>query len=86
MIYFKDHCQSEKSNMKIPATLDLVQVFYKYTELRIKVKLFVFVAKFPHQIGLYHLRGINFNKSKHNTDFHSRTLLNTGILARKSQR
>jgi len=51
-----------------------------------EVKLFVLVTKFPRQIGLYHLRGINFNKIKHNIDFHSRILLNTGILARKSQR
>lgn len=52
----------------------------------VEVKLFVLVAKFPHQKGLYHLQGINFNKIKNNTDFHSRILLSTGILARNSQR
>jgi len=28
MVYFKDHCQQVRSNMKIPTTLDLLQVFY----------------------------------------------------------
>jgi hypothetical protein len=45
-----------------------------------ELKLFVLAAKFPHQIGFYHLQKINFDTIKHNSDVRSTILLNTGIL------